>query len=302
VLPLVGVPFVTPARAPSPYSLRGQPARAYPGTRAATTVVGAPGTAWGSIDVSWTAPEDLTGLTGYTVTALPTNETFNVGPGATSFVYATDDLDTEIAFRVTGDFGGTPGPDSSASLSVLPTPPPDFLDVAPSSIFYKNIRWMRFTQITDGFPDNTYRPTLAVTRGSLVQFLYRMVGEPAGPFPDPGFTDVTSSHSFYTAISWAAANGVVGGYNDDTFRPGLTVSRQGIAAILYRLAGSPPGPFPDPGFTDVPAAHQFADAIWWAAANGVVGGFIDDTFRPTSPTSRQAMAALLSRFSDLDLL
>jgi endo-1,4-beta-xylanase len=180
---------------------------------------------------------------------------------------------------------------------VLPTPPPDFLDVAPSHLFYKDIRWMRFTGITDGFPDNTYRPTLSVTRGSLVQFLYRMAGQPAGPFPNPGYTDVTPAHSFYTAISWAAANDVVGGYPDGSFRPGSVISRQGIAATLYRLAGSPPGPFPDPGFTDVPSTHLFADAIWWAAANDVVGGYPDDTFRPTTSTSRQGMAAVMRRFS-----
>jgi endo-1,4-beta-xylanase len=109
------------------------------------------------------------------------------------------------------------------------------------------------------------------------------------------FPDVPPTNPFRAEITWAAEAGVVSGFVDGTYGPGLPVSRQVLAALLHQLAGAPTGPFPDPGFSDVPAGHPFEDEIAWAGDVGILGGYGDGTFRPSAPVSRQALAATLSR-------
>jgi hypothetical protein len=78
-----------------------------------------------------------------------------------------------------------------------------------------------------------------VTRQSMSAFMYRFVGEP--PFVAPGsptFADVSSNHPFYFEIEWMADAGITTGFVDGTFRPAAAVSRQSMAAFLYRLSTS----------------------------------------------------------------
>ena len=119
-----------------------------------------------------------------------------------------------------------------------------------------------------------------------------------GPFPD-----VPCGHPFDDEIGWAAEEDLTTGYGDGTYRPATTVSRQALAAMLWRLEGSPPGPFPDPGYPDVPPTHPFATAIAWFGTEGLTTAYADGTFRPADVVTRQAVAAFLFRLElvrDLD--
>jgi len=175
-----------------------------------------------------------------------------------------------------------------------------FTDVPPSHPFFEEIGWLVDEEITTGFPDLTFRPGQAVTRQATVAFLHRMAGSPSGPFPDPGFSDVPDGHPFELEVAWAAAQGVVGGFPDGTFRPGQAVTRQAMAAFLYGLADGASDPAaPDPGFSDVLSSHPFFTEIAWLADSGVTGGFPDGTFRGSAAVTRQAMAAFLERVADL---
>jgi len=109
---------------------------------------------------------------------------------------------------------------------------------------------------------------------------------PCGTFPD-----VDAASTFCPAITWLVARGIAGGYLDGTFRPFDSVSRQALAAFLWRQQGEPITLAPT--FSDVAVDHAFADAIGWLAAAGVAGGFDDGTFRPTDAISRQAVASFL---------
>ncbi len=111
----------------------------------------------------------------------------------------------------------------------------------------------------------------------------------------PSFSDVPSTHPFFTEIGMAAWYGWVGGYADGTFRPSQPVSRQAAMAVLWRRAGSPSGPFDVPAFDDVPAGHPFETAIDWAVATGVTTGYADGGFHPTAAVSRQAGVTWLWR-------
>ena len=74
----------------------------------------------------------------------------------------------------------------------------------------------------------------------MAAFLYRMAGSPAWEPPEGAvFTDVGPGHAFFGPISWLASVGVAGGFGDGSFRPTAVVSRQAMAAFLYRMAGSP---------------------------------------------------------------
>ncbi len=122
------------------------------------------------------------------------------------------------------------------------------------------------------------------------------VNVPDGP---AGFWDVPPGHPFGAEISWVAGEGIAEGYDDGRFRPTGLVTRQALAAFLYRLyavwGASPPGGGTGT-FTDVPPGHPFADEIDWMAQAGIGQGFRDGTFRPEDPVTRQAAAAFLARF------
>jgi hypothetical protein len=110
----------------------------------------------------------------------------------------------------------------------------------------------------------------------------------------PRFSDVPVVHQFFWEVECLVDLGVTEGFSDGTFRPSSSISRQGVVAWLWRLAGEP-APAGSSPFSDVPASHQFHDAIVWAAEEGVATGFDDGTFRPATLVSRQGVAAWLWR-------
>ena len=133
----------------------------------------------------------------------------------------------------------------------------------------------------------------------MAAFLSRLAGAPPflPPDDDPTFSDVPADHPFFLEVEWLASTGVGGGFPDGTFRPGGDVTRQAMAAFLFRLAGEPA--FTPPAvatFPDTPTSHPFFMEIEWLAVTGVTTGFDDGTFRPASNVTRQAMAAFLHRY------
>jgi hypothetical protein len=108
-------------------------------------------------------------------------------------------------------------------------------------------------------------------------------------------TDVRLDHPFSDDIDAMAVAGVIGGYADQTFKPAATVTRQAMAAFLYRLAAAErPAPTTAP-FDDVSTSHPYFTEIAWAADEGITTGYPDDTFRPGATVTRQATAAFLHR-------
>lgn len=119
------------------------------------------------------------------------------------------------------------------------------------------------------------------------------------PGSDGPFADVPADHPFAADVGWAAGTGITTGYADGTFRPGAHVTRQAMAAFLFRLAGSPEVAMPPaPTFADVGPLHPFLREIEWAAGTGVATGFAGSPkpdYRPDEVVTRQAMAAFLFR-------
>jgi hypothetical protein len=117
------------------------------------------------------------------------------------------------------------------------------------------------------------------------------------------FTDVPIDHPFCREIATVEEKGVTTGYPDGTFRPGDPITRQAVAAMLWRAAnadhpGLEPAPCVAPPFPDVPISHPFCGHIRDAALLNIFNGYDDGTFRPGTNISRQAVAAVLTRFPD----
>jgi hypothetical protein len=109
-------------------------------------------------------------------------------------------------------------------------------------------------------------------------------------------SDVPLSHPFLLDIAYLVTHEISTGYPDGTFRPTAPVSRQSMAAFLYRLAGEPSfTPPTPPTFSDVGTSHPFRTEIEWLAAEDVTGGYPDGTFRPSAVVTRASMTAFLYR-------
>src|SRR5690606_9997200 len=119
--------------------------------------------------------------------------------------------------------------------------------------------------ISTGYQDGTFKPAAPVSRQAMAAFLFRMFGDEGftAPVSSP-FTDVATTHPFYREIAWMEAEGLSTGYSDGTYRPSVAVSRQAMAAFIYRAleepAFTPPGTSP---FADVGTSHPFYSQIAW---------------------------------------
>ncbi|WP_367182187.1 S-layer homology domain-containing protein [uncultured Arthrobacter sp.] len=174
-------------------------------------------------------------------------------------------------------------------------PAPEFKDVPPGTQFRKEIGWLAVNGITTGWPDQTFRPLAPVSREAMAAFLYRLCGKPEHEVENT-FKDVPASNPFRLEISWLAEEEITTGYDDGTYRPLGSVSREAMAAFLYRIAGEPDVESAAV-FLDVLPGHQFYREISWLASTGITTGYPDGTFRPGAAVARDAIAAFLYRYS-----
>ena len=196
-----------------------------------------------------------------------------------------------------------PACDAGAVEAAPPACSPTFTDVGGAHPFFDEICWLDQTGITSGYADGSFGAGQPVTRQAMAAFIYRLAMSPPPPLLPPTFSDVAIDHPFATEIGWLADEGISAGYVDGTFRPGDAVTRQAMAAFLFRVAGEPAILLPPaPTFNDVSEAHPFYGEIEWMSAAGVSTGYVDGTWQPAAPVTRQAMAAFLQRMAeDVDL-
>lgn len=195
------------------------------------------------------------------------------------------------------EYDGGTGPKPTV-VQILPTTSTSpFTDVKPGQEHYEAIVWAWDNQIAKGYPDGTFRPTTPVNRDAMAAFLHRLAGAPkvTPPRSEP-FTDVKKGQEHYDAIIWAFQNGIAEGWGDGTFRPTQSITRDAMAAFVYRYAGSPDVATPSKApFTDVKPSRKFAKEIAWLKDQGISTGWSDGTFRPSNPMNRDATAAFLYR-------
>jgi hypothetical protein len=117
------------------------------------------------------------------------------------------------------------------------------------------------------------------------------------PCASAPFSDVGTGHQFCKEIKWMRDTDVSTGFLDGTYKPGIDVTRQAMAAFMARLANATLTPCTVKPFTDVLTTNQFCPEIQWVKAEGISTGFGDGTFGPTLPVTRAAMSAFMARLA-----
>lgn len=203
-----------------------------------------------------------------------------------------------------GQLQGTIPSDHNMIMATVEVPAyTSFVDVKPSTAFYKEIEWLAGKNITTGWGDRTYRPTASIQRDAMAAFLYRYAGSPDYTPPTKSkFKDVAPSNEFYKEINWLHEQGISTGWADGTYRPTAPIERGAMAAFLYRYADFPAYTAPAKSrFKDITPSSDFYKEINWLHDQGISTGWADNTYRSVSPVQRDAMAAFLYRFDQKQL-
>ena len=158
------------------------------------------------------------------------------------------------------------------------------------------VDFMNANSLIYGTGKNHFNPTGTMTRGDLVLILYRLAGRPSVSGVKNPFTDVKSSDYYYDAVLWAYANSVVNGTGRSTFSPKKNVTREQLAAILYRYSGTPTTSGRLTSFTDADNVSSYAtNAMKWAVGAGIITGS-GSKLDPQGSATRAQVAAMLHRY------
>lgn len=176
-----------------------------------------------------------------------------------------------------------------------------FNDVSANDWFASAVDYVTGKGMMNGTADNTFSPKAHTTRGMVVTVLYRLENQPSTSAAS--FTDVTSGAYYANAVAWANANGIVSGYGSGKFGPNDKVTREQLAAILYRYAQykkyDVSGAKSLDGYTDAQSVSSYAvPALQWANAAGVVTGKSGSKLDPKGNATRAEVAAMLMRFCE----
>ncbi len=179
-------------------------------------------------------------------------------------------------------------------------PSKNFVDVPDETSWaHAGIDYCVENKLMIGYSDTEFAPFESTTRAQLVMILYRLAGEPETQFSSI-FSDVKAGQWFADAVIWAASNGIVNGVGRGKFDPNGTITREQIATILYRYAGSPAVEGSLASFSDGAAVSTWAeDAMVWAVANDIINGNSTEgvvILDPQGDATRAQIAAIIARY------
>lgn len=187
--------------------------------------------------------------------------------------------------------------DPSLQDPAQPLPDLPFIDVSASDWFYEAAGYVYVRGMMRGITENTFAPYAATDRAMIVTILHRLEGSPAA-LP-AAFTDVADGQYYAVPVAWASSAGIVEGYEDATFRPTAPITREQLAAILYRYARykgldvsikGDLGRFPDASSVSLYAS----DAMSWAVGVGLIAG-MDGMLQPQGEAGRAQVAVIFQR-------
>lgn len=214
--------------------------------------------------------------------------------GSGKYTFKMPSAKVSVGFKTTADQPCDGGKD-------CPSAP--FTDVDTAKWYHLSIDYVLTHKMMNGVSSRAFAPNANLTRGMLVQILYNLEGKPKGIAAY--FSDVQADAWYAEAVGWAAANKVVTGYADGTFRPNAAVTREQAAAILYRYAQSK-GIDVSVGentnilsYVDVQQASEYAiPALQWAVGAGVLNGKNGGRLAPTGTATRAEIAAIMQRWCE----
>ena len=169
-----------------------------------------------------------------------------------------------------------------------------FKDVPTDAYYYEAVKWAAEKGITGGVGNGLFGPNQPCTRAQIVTFLWRAAGSPA-PKHMSSFADVPADAFYAKAVAWAVENGITGGTGEGKFSPNATCTRAQSVTFLYRAAGSPKVSS-SAEFGDVATNAYYADAVAWAAKNGITGGIGGGLFGSDNDCTRAQIVTFLYRY------
>ena len=251
--------------------------------------------------------QDADGRTLYTATALGSmssvifsssdikeGETYTVLVDGASVGTATAKLGTSSSSSgslVPDQNGGQPGSGQQGGVS-------GFQDVGQNDWFASAVRYVTGKSLMNGESTTAFAPNENMSRAMLATVLYRMSGETAEA--DSSFRDVSSSAYYAAAVNWASSEGIVNGTGADVFSPNASITREQLAAMLYRYAGEPSVSADLSAYTDTVDISPYASkAVEWCVAKGILSGESATRLAPQDTATRAECAAMLQRFAAL---
>lgn len=168
-----------------------------------------------------------------------------------------------------------------------------FYDVPNNAYFYEAVKWAVKNGITTGVGNDLFAPEQPCTRAQIVTFLWRAAGAPEPKGAASGMTDVVSGRYYEKAVAWAIENGITTGTTTSTFSPDATCTRAQAVTFLARALKAKAASAAE--FSDVPTDSYFADAVAWAAANGVTEGIGGGLFGSDNDCTRGQIVTFLYR-------
>lgn len=177
-----------------------------------------------------------------------------------------------------------------------------FVDVGTGDWFYGDVEYVYDEGLMNGTSGTRFDPNGVLTRAMVVTILYRMEVEPEAVRTFNTFSDVSRSDWYGEAVEWAAANGIVNGYSDGRFGPNDPITREQLAAILYRYAAfkgyevTKANTTSLAGYPDAAKVSGYAvPAVQWAVGKGLING-VSGKLAPQSTATRAQVAAIIHRF------
>ena len=177
-----------------------------------------------------------------------------------------------------------------------------FSDVSRGQWFYDYVAWAYNTGLMEGVSAGRFAPNSTTTRAMVVTIIYRLAGSP-GVSGTSDFTDVPADAWYSDAVTWAAKRGIVEGMTATTFDPNDAVTREELAAMLYRYAkhkGYDTSAAENTNilsYNDALSISEYAfEALQWACGEGIINGTGAGSLEPGGSATRAQLAAMLYRF------
>lgn len=192
----------------------------------------------------------------------------------------------------------TPTPDATPTPDTSPTPQPwknHFPDVSDTAWYIKAVEYVAVEGLMHGYPNGKFGPNDNISRAEFAQIIYNKAGRPnAG---SSVFTDVKTGQWYTNAVTWAAEQKVVSGIGNNQFAPNRDISREELATMLWRYAGSPKPAKTTLDFTDAGKVSTFAkEAMLWANEHGIISGKGNGILDPKGKATRAETAQMLMNY------
>ena len=171
---------------------------------------------------------------------------------------------------------------SAAASTVNP-----FTDVSEDDYFFDAVIWAYSEGITTGTTATKFAPASTCTRGQVVTFLWRAMGEPDAVSSENPFEDVKESDYFYKAVLWAVEKEITTGTSAKRFSPDVTCTNAHIITFIWRAMGEP---------EKTGNGEWYDDAIVWAENGGLLGGTYEGEFDPSGKCPRANVVTYLYRY------